>query len=215
MVTELTVEIWVKDRPNRSSFRRLPFLARGSPTTLQAISRYGLAPRSRRLHLVTKMGGPRGWEGMELSIHRIHGAGIYMLTIANTCGILMANVAIYINIHIAYMDPSWGIGHRFSHWKSKPTDTTIGLDEAGSWDLKIGIWCWKKMVQAHIVDSPSGYDIHSSPWLSHGPNRNRWFTYKQWWFSMAMLNNQMVELLNIYITPPKLNKPVAVVRCNP
>eukprot|EP00435_Cladocopium_sp_Y103_P009000 s2011_g2.t1 len=26
----------------------------------QAISRYGLAPRSRRLHLVTKMGGPRG-----------------------------------------------------------------------------------------------------------------------------------------------------------
>jgi hypothetical protein len=23
---------------------------------------------------------------------------------------------------------------------------------------------------------PSGYDCYSSPWLSHGPNRNRWFT---------------------------------------
>ena len=26
-------------------------------------------------------------------------------------------------------------------------------------------------------DTRPGYDIHSLPWLSHGPNRNRWFTY--------------------------------------
>ena len=39
---------------------------------------------------------------------------------------------------------------------------------------------------------PTGYDIHSSPWLSHGPNRNRWFTdslpkLKTVDLSMAML----------------------------
>ena len=31
---------------------------------------------------------------------------------------------------------------------------------------------------------PSGYDCYSSPWLSHGPNRNRWFTYEKVWFSI-------------------------------
>jgi hypothetical protein len=25
-------------------------------------------------------------------------------------------------------------------------------------------------------------------------NRNRWFTYSKWWFSLARLNNQMVDL---------------------
>ena len=33
------------------------------------------------------------------------------------------------------------------------------------------------MHQYISVHLPSGYDIHSSPWLSHGPNRNRWFTW--------------------------------------
>jgi hypothetical protein len=28
-------------------------------------------------------------------------------------------------------------------------------------------------------------------------HRNRWFTYQKWWFSMAMLNNQMVFILGI------------------
>jgi hypothetical protein len=28
-----------------------------------------------------------------------------------------------------------------------------------------------------LVDLPSGYDIHSSPWFFDGPNRSRWFTY--------------------------------------
>ena len=48
---------YVKDIGYRSSW--VPLAARFS---WQAISRYGLAPRSRRLHLVTKMGGPRGRE---------------------------------------------------------------------------------------------------------------------------------------------------------
>ena len=40
---------------------------------------------------------------------------------------------------------------------------------------------------------------NSSPWLSHGPNRNRWFTElnSMGGFSMAMLNNQMVDILSI------------------
>ena len=41
---------------------------------------------------------------------------------------------------------------------------------------------------------PSGYDCYSSPWLSHGPNRNRWFTVLQngGSFHGYVKNNQMV-----------------------
>ena len=36
--------------------------------------------------------------------------------------------------------------------------------------------------------------------MEHGPNRNRWFTYVliAWWFSMAMLNNQMVVHITLW-----------------
>ena len=48
-------------------------------------------------------------------------------------------------------------------------------------------------------DLPNLVMTNTSPWKIDGPNRNRWFTYYiiAWWFSMAMLNNQMVNCLKL------------------
>jgi hypothetical protein len=42
-----------------------------------------------------------------------------------------------------------------------------------------GSTCWRIMGISEKNDrvcTQPGCDIHTSPWLSHGPNRNRWFT---------------------------------------
>jgi len=45
-------------------------------------------------------------------------------------------------------------------------------------------------------------------------HRNRWFTYYQWWFSMAMLNNHIWEVYHIFVWCSRSGEPLWKTTCS-
>ena len=85
-----------------------------------------------------------------------------------------------------------------NRWAAEPIRPWCHWWVVPSW-YKIWLWLlhsyWKWLENGDLMGFswwfngiPSGYDCYSSPWLSHGPNRNRWFTEVNSMVDLSMAN---------------------------